>query len=272
MFPSSDEEIHEQRPKPEKKKRKQSPVKSSYVRSRNNEERHQQVPEKKSRKSPSRGPSRTKERSRSLSLDERDHNQPNHQRPIETNKNKSLPILISPQASPPATRSTSPEDERSNRQVRGKTPANKQSAVSSTSRAHHASTSNQKKKPFFKPIPSKKSTARDLFGSESENEDSPALPGKKSSPIVSYMSRRLSNGHSRQVYDNKPGTHFIDLRIYRCDEIERVQPINRWRQAIICVKNRTDDNTEAWQHMANFIIATRKEYRNCPVTFFSNYH
>lgn len=144
---------------------------------------------------------------------------------------------------------------------------------SPTSASPRSSTS---KKPHFKPIPPKKPTAYDLFGTDSEDEEVKDVPaadtGRKLVPLSSYITRRLANGHSRQSFDCKPGTHYIDLKVYRCDEINKIQPINRWRQAIVTVKNQTSDNTDAWQHLANFIMATRKEFRKCPQTFVSNYY
>ncbi|KAL4703639.1 hypothetical protein ACJJTC_010756 [Scirpophaga incertulas] len=137
-----------------------------------------------------------------------------------------------------------------------------------------AACSSSSKKPYFKPIPPKIATAYDLFGTDSEDDEKADIPttGKSPSPLTSYVTRRLANGHSRQIFDRKPGTHYVDLKIYRCDEIEKVQPINRWRQAIVTVKNKTFDNTGAWQHLANFIRETRKEFVNCPQTYVSNYY
>ncbi|XP_045775261.1 uncharacterized protein LOC123875300 [Maniola jurtina] len=134
-------------------------------------------------------------------------------------------------------------------------------------------------KSIINPIapPPKKITAYDLFGTDSEDDETeetstPTAAGKKIQPLVSYLTRRLANGHSRQSFEGKTGTHFIDLKVYRCDEVENVQPVNRWRHAIICVKNRTNEDTEAWRHLTNFIIATRKEYKKCTPTFISNYY
>lgn len=129
------------------------------------------------------------------------------------------------------------------------------------------------KKPVIKPIPPKKATVRDIFGTDSEDEDQDQpVAGKPIQLLQSYMTRRLANGHSRQTCDTKKGSHYIELKVYNCDEIEKVSPMNRWRHAIVCVKNKTDENTEAWQHLTNFIIATRKEFRNCPINFISNYY
>ncbi|KAL4702723.1 hypothetical protein ACJJTC_002451 [Scirpophaga incertulas] len=129
------------------------------------------------------------------------------------------------------------------------------SPAPSTSRAKYAASHQtepvqKKKKTVINPVHMKKPTAHDLFGSDNDSQ----------------MAIR-----AKCMRTNK-GSHYIDLRVYTCDDIERVQPMNRWRHSIICVKNRTDNNTEAWQHLVNFISATRKEYRNCASTFISNYY
>lgn len=95
---------------------------------------------------------------------------------------------------------------------------------------------------------------------------------QSSGKLLSYITRRLSNGHARQSHSTKTGSHYVELKVYKCDEIKKVLPVNRWRQAIVTIKNQTDDNTEAWQHLSNFIIATRKEYRTCPPSFMSNFY
>lgn len=116
-------------------------------------------------------------------------------------------------------------------------------------------------------------TAAELFGSDTEDDDASAsVPAPQPGKLLSYISRRLANGIARQAHPTKSGSHFIELKVYKCNDIEKVSPVNRWRQAIITIKNRTDDDSEAWAHLANFIIATRKEFRTCPPTFVSNYY
>lgn len=61
----------------------------------------------------------------------------------------------------------------------------------------------------------------------------------------------------------KTGSHFIELKVYNCNEIKNVQPVNRWRHAVITIKNRTDDNTPAWGHLSQLIKETRKEFKGC---------
>lgn len=114
---------------------------------------------------------------------------------------------------------------------------------------------------------------KDLFGTDSEDETQAAEqdPGKKPSSLVSYITRRVANGHARQSCDTKPGTHYIELKIYKCDEIERVPPMNRWRQAVVTVKNRSDTDTEAWRHISNYMSAVRKEFTSFPPTFINSY-
>lgn len=142
------------------------------------------------------------------------------------------------------------------------------------------SSSNVHKKPKINPVQIVRSvpstsqpvTAAELFGSDSEDDVDVQTPAPPSGKLLSTITRRLANGSSRQTDVTKIGSHYVEMKVYRCDEIERVAPINRWRQAIVTVKNRTDENTDAWMHLSNFIIATRKEFRKCPPTFVSNYY
>lgn len=120
-----------------------------------------------------------------------------------------------------------------------------------------------------------RSTAAALFGSDSE-DDHPAPAdneiGKKVSPLNSYVMRRVTNGYSRQANALKSGTHFIELKIYKCDEIENVSPMNRWRQAIVTIKNRTDVDTESWRHLSAYLTAIRKEFKDCPSMIINSYN
>lgn len=56
--------------------------------------------------------------------------------------------------------------------------------------------------------------------------------------------------------------------MYKCDEIENVQQMASRHHTN---KNKTDDNTEAWHRLSEFLEATRKEFRDCPSTFINSY-
>lgn len=120
-----------------------------------------------------------------------------------------------------------------------------------------------------------KATARDLFGSDSDDDDHEldrgSTAGKKIPPIYSYITRRLANGFSRQIDENKIGSYYVELKIYNSDEIERVPPVNRWRHSVITIKNKTNSDTESWKHLNGFIKETRKEFKNRTPTFISSY-
>ncbi|XP_075980270.1 uncharacterized protein LOC142979281 [Anticarsia gemmatalis] len=119
-----------------------------------------------------------------------------------------------------------------------------------------------------------KATARDLFGTDSDDDDElhrSNTTGKKIAPIYSYVTRRLANGFSRQIDEDKTGNYYIELKIYNTDEIERVPPVNRWRHSVITIKNKTNSNTESWKHINEFIKETRKEFKNRTPTFISSY-
>lgn len=118
-------------------------------------------------------------------------------------------------------------------------------------------------------------TSYDLFGTDSddeqEEETAASTTGKKIPPLHSYYTRRVANGLSKQTFENKKGKFYIELKIYDHSEIERVAPINRWRHAIISVKNRTDDGTPAWKHVKDFFKETHNEFKHCPIDYVSSY-
>lgn len=115
---------------------------------------------------------------------------------------------------------------------------------------------------------SSKITAKQLFGSDSEGDDDFVTQedGKKA-PLLSYINRRVANGYCRQLYPNKSGKQYIELKIYNTSEIEKVSPMNRWRQAIVTIKSQTNTDTEAWRNLSKFIKDTREEYKSYPPTF-----
>jgi hypothetical protein len=131
----------------------------------------------------------------------------------------------------------------------------------------------KRRKTTIPPIsPVMKPRSADLFGSDSDDNILENSDVRKGTPIYSYITRRLANGTSRQSDDNKKGTHYVELKVYSCDEIDKVQPMNRWRHSVVTIKNRTDNHTEAWAHLAKFISATRKEFKDCPPSFNSTYY
>lgn len=131
----------------------------------------------------------------------------------------------------------------------------------------------KRSKPIIHPITLPvKATARDLFGSDSDEDDAVLdRAERKTPPIYCYVTRRLANGFARQMDENKKGSYYIELKVYKCDEIERVQPVNRWRHSVITIKNKTDENSESWHHLNAFISSARKEFKKCTPTFISSY-
>lgn len=100
--------------------------------------------------------------------------------------------------------------------------------------------------------PWKKSSAKDIFGSDSDDDQCAPKAGKKpTTAICSYFTKRVPHGVMRQTNVEKEGSHYIELKVYKCDEINHIQPMNRWRHAIITVKNKSDVGTEAWEHQQN---------------------
>lgn len=60
------------------------------------------------------------------------------------------------------------------------------------------------------------------------------------------------------MVDFKTGTHYVELKVYSCDEIQ----------------NRTDANTEGWARLTDYIYVntTRNEFKHSPPSFNITYH
>lgn len=135
-----------------------------------------------------------------------------------------------------------------------------------------ASSSSSKK--AKKPAPAiSKPSAHDLFGSDSDDPEPEPKKGRKTNlGIHSYFTRRLANGHSRQTNDAKVGSHYVEIKVYKCDEIRSVLPVNRWRHAIVAIKNQVDVDSDTWRKLSELITITRKDFKKCTPTFISNFY
>lgn len=148
------------------------------------------------------------------------------------------------------------------------------SKPSSSKKKDAVSTSHQqrssKKKLAIRPItkPARVS-AKDLFGEDSGDEQVPAQKVDTIPPLQSVFVNKLATGMSKQVHPKKSGAYYFDLKVYKCEEIEKVAPINRWRHSVASIKCKTDTDTELWQHLTNVVTASRKEFRGLPNVYSS---
>lgn len=76
---------------------------------------------------------------------------------------------------------------------------------------------------------------------------------------------------SKQVMADKTGAYYFELKVYKCSDVENVHALNRWRHAAVVIKNKTDTNSDVWQHLSNVVTATRKEFRGVPNSFSSHF-
>ncbi|XP_048484366.1 suppressor protein SRP40 [Plutella xylostella] len=122
-----------------------------------------------------------------------------------------------------------------------------------------------------RPSTSLKTTAKDIMGVDSDIDEDLLNNGKKSD-LISYFSRRVANGISKQTHPDLQGTHFIDLKLYMCSEIENVSPMNRWRHSIVTVKAKSNDDSDAWKYLIKFLQEIKKDFKDSPVTYVSSYN
>lgn len=141
----------------------------------------------------------------------------------------------------------------------------KRSKTSTSSRENSKKTKLQASSSPCKP------TMKDLFGDDSDDDNAAAGASGKDMRLPCYFTRRVANGYARQYFPNKKGSFYIELKIYDSNEIEKVVPMNRWRQAIVAVKTLTENNTEAWRHLSSYLKITRAEFKECPPSFTNSF-
>lgn len=146
-----------------------------------------------------------------------------------------------------------------------------------SSKPSEESSSAKKSKTMISPVtPPARVTATELFGEDSDNEESitPAHRPHKTGnipPLYSYFTRRMAKGYSRQISETKEGKYYVEVKIYNTEEIKKIMPINRWRSAITTIKTKLDDNKESWVHLKEFVKATQNDFKNCAITHMGAY-
>lgn len=107
----------------------------------------------------------------------------------------------------------------------------------------------------------KRSTMNELFGYNSEENEGNDIP---KNILYSYLTQRTGNGYARQTYNTKIGSHYVELKIYDCAEIDNVSPMNRWRHAIFALKCKSNTDTKAWSSLTQYITDVKKEFEKKP--------
>lgn len=111
---------------------------------------------------------------------------------------------------------------------------------------------------------------KDLFGGDTDDDEASISGGKEPPKLPCYITRRIANGYAKQFNPEKKGSLYVELKVYESSEIEQLSPMNRWRQAIIALKTRTENNAKSWGFLANYVREVREEFKPC-VTSFTNY-
>ncbi|KAL0880875.1 hypothetical protein ABMA27_002056 [Loxostege sticticalis] len=129
---------------------------------------------------------------------------------------------------------------------------------------HHLVSKPSVKKEDKKGKKAKLTTANDIMGDDS---DDPAEDIYGTDDLNSYIYRRVANGYTKQYKNDQTGTHYIDLKIYECKELENVKPKQRWRKSILTLKTKSDNNTDAWRHLVNFLKDVKLQFKDVPISF-----
>lgn len=117
------------------------------------------------------------------------------------------------------------------------------------------------------------STAHDLFGTDSDDDEPEGAVKKNGNKaILSYLTKKVANGYNRQVKANAVGSHYVELKVYNCADIENVLPVNRWRHAVLTYKCRMNPDSEPFKDLNKLVASAKKDFRDCPRTFISSYY
>lgn len=115
---------------------------------------------------------------------------------------------------------------------------------------------------------STKVTAKDIMGTDSDADEDKKI-GKKDE-LISYLCRRGPSGISKQFNSDIRGSRFADLKLYMCNEIQNISPMNRWRHAIVTLKTKIDDDNPAYRYLVKFLKEVKKNFKDCPITYVSS--
>lgn len=77
--------------------------------------------------------------------------------------------------------------------------------------------------------------------SDSEEEAVVRRRGSETQPLQSSLSRRVADGVLRRT-TQRDGDVYIEIKVYNTKEILKVEPKDRWEQAVISLKYQADSD------------------------------
>lgn len=110
-------------------------------------------------------------------------------------------------------------------------------------------------------------SAWSVLTSDSEEEGA-IRRAANSTPLTSVLTRRVPDGVVRRL-QNLRGDHFIELKLYKVEDINKVAPLDRWEKAIVNLKLQIDGNA-AEVTLINKFLKLCKERFTAEGTFYSD--
>lgn len=106
----------------------------------------------------------------------------------------------------------------------------------------------------------------DVFGLASRKEEGESgKPGAKVLP--SYFINRVANGNERRTAVTE-GAFYVDLKLYATKDAQDTDSLDLWKKAQVRIKFHTDENSEQWGQLYNFVRSVDSIFKEEP-KFFS---
>lgn len=102
------------------------------------------------------------------------------------------------------------------------------------------------------------SSCADVFGlSRGVTDD------RETKVLSSFFVNRVANGNEKRSAPLE-GEYVVDLKVYRTNDIQGVDPIDAWRKALIRVKLQTTEDSEQWRALQRFVHKTDEIFKEDP--------
>lgn len=117
---------------------------------------------------------------------------------------------------------------------------------------------------IFNYRPAKKSK-KDIFSILQSEEQ--ATTNSTPRPASSFITR-VSSGHVRRA-TNTTGDYFVELKVYKTEDINSVPQDERYRKALASLKLECADNSKEWDALQKFISTAYLLFENSEPVFFN---
>ncbi|XP_063369034.1 uncharacterized protein LOC134657418 [Cydia amplana] len=116
-------------------------------------------------------------------------------------------------------------------------------------------------------VPKKKASKNDNpFELFPEDE---GLEASSASLLDSSIVQRVANGLTKRTLE-LDGAFFVELRVYKTDDVRRELPENRWKKALLSIKTQLDSDTPPWESLIKFTKHIKSLFKDTEAKFYLN--